>query len=291
METIQSLAEYVEEVVGLNTMTVFNRDLSGLSLYRGQADSSWGLVPKVYRDNRFQNEYALIQEFDRLRPDEFAGLSYIEKLIKMQHYGLPTRLLDFSENPLVALYFACESVDHMTKDGIVYALCGYPVNHQDSLWVSIMSKALFEYGSRIHIPSFIDSLKNEPTVYKTNGAINFYNEKEILRILTIQSLGVHPKLYNQRIKQQSGAFLIFGMEHLKKDGEHHIFSEIKPKAIEELWKPGRAYIIPANKKEQILFELDKIGINKRTIYPELEHTAEYIDERINKYNYTNMGIH
>lgn len=291
METIQSLAEYVEKVVSLNTMTVYQRDLSGLSLYRGQADSSWGLIPKAYRDNRFQNEYALIQEFDRLRPDEFAGLTYIEKLIKMQHYGLPTRLLDFSENPLVALYFACESEANMSKDGVVYALCGYPVNHQDFVWISIIAKALFEYGSRIHIGNFIESLKKEPVTYRTNGVIDLYNEKEILRILTITSLGVHPKLYNQRIKQQSGAFLIFGMEHLKKDGDYHIFKEIKPKSIEELWKYGREYIIPANKKEQILFELDKIGINKRTIYPELEHTAQYIDERINKYNFTNMGIH
>ncbi len=43
-------------------------------------------------------------------PDDFEKChTHLEKLVKMQHYGLPTRLLDITRNPLVALYFACES--------------------------------------------------------------------------------------------------------------------------------------------------------------------------------------
>ena len=132
-------ATYCTVSVSQNAVIVYQRNLNGLSLYRGQADCSWGLTPKVYREDRFQHEYAFIQEFERLRPDEFRGLSYIEKLIKMQHYGLPTRLLDFSENPLVALYFACSSKSNWDKDGVVYALGGYPVNHQDFVWISRFS--------------------------------------------------------------------------------------------------------------------------------------------------------
>ena len=284
MENIQSLAEYIEKVLGINTMTMFSNNTNSLALYRGQADKSWGLVPKVYRNNRFVNESALIAEFERMKPDEFCGLSNIEKLIKMQHYGLPTRLLDFSENPLIALYFACDSAENIDKDGAVYFLGGTPVFNQDHIAIAIIAKAIFEQGHHIHMNSFIASLREDPNIHQTN-----FTEKEIIEMLTITTFGIRPKLHNQRIRQQSGAFLMFGMEYKSKDRFFHNFSELKPKKIEDIWKASRTFIIPASKKEQILAELDRVGINKSTIYPELEHVAQYIDEHIAKNNFTHMG--
>ena len=43
-------------------------------------------------------EATLINEFLTRRPDAFSGLSDFDVLAKMQHYGLPTRLLDFTTN-------------------------------------------------------------------------------------------------------------------------------------------------------------------------------------------------
>lgn len=58
-------------------------------------------------------------------------MNKVDILIKMQHYGMPTRLLDLTKNPLVALYFAC--VSKPNNDGVVYTTCG-PVFRSSDLY-------------------------------------------------------------------------------------------------------------------------------------------------------------
>lgn len=109
----------------------FNNESSPEYLFRGISNKNHNLVPSIGRGAEENTggdietvESDLISEFKRLsvpilRADE-TPKSEFEWLFLAQHYGLPTRLLDWSSNPLVALYFATEKDDDI--DGGVYVI-------------------------------------------------------------------------------------------------------------------------------------------------------------------------
>ena len=76
--------------------------------FRGQKDSTWSIIPNVFREDKLKSEYTIIQNAIRQNPFEFKQLTEFETLTKLQQYGLGTRLLDVTLNPLLALYFATE---------------------------------------------------------------------------------------------------------------------------------------------------------------------------------------
>ena len=100
---IESVSDFLNEIKGI-------KNKSGYTLfYRGHSDKNYELKPSIYRDERFiKNEDKIYRETIAKVPYEFNGKSTIESLALMQHYGVPTRILDLTTNALVALYFACE---------------------------------------------------------------------------------------------------------------------------------------------------------------------------------------
>ena len=87
-----------------------------------------------------------------------------------------------------------------------------------------------------------------------------------------------PKLDNPRIVRQQGAFLIFGAESSFDYNTTKSMPEIKREWIIK-GNNNNKIIIKSSKKESILKELDKLGINKSTLFPEIDKVADYIKEK------------
>ena len=91
--------------------------------YRGHADVLWDLKASIFRSNKgIKKEHLLFRDMVAHEPQDFSQCkSALDYLVQMQHYGLPTRLLDVTTNPLVALYFACQPAGDTSVSRIVGA--------------------------------------------------------------------------------------------------------------------------------------------------------------------------
>ncbi len=93
------------------------------AIYRGQSNWDWDLVPSAYRENAAGlNDDAALQDWKH-RAARFANplpQTEMEWLMLAQHHGLATSLLDWTSNPLVALFFACDGEDEIYRNGGVW---------------------------------------------------------------------------------------------------------------------------------------------------------------------------
>lgn len=127
------VAEKLSEVKEtIDVVTKYATDHGGRVFWRGQANHTWGLLSSLVRklvgatdidDGILQRvEDALLSESSAWI-DELKAGTYAEPLAKLaylQHHGVPTRLLDFTEDPWMAIFFAAERHDHV--DGRAFAL-------------------------------------------------------------------------------------------------------------------------------------------------------------------------
>lgn len=130
------------KTINVNTFEELYKELKkncGHSLYRGLPDSTYALKPKVGRvshppitdqekDKFYKREEALFERFCskgyEFLPSNSLRNEKWHRLTLAQHYGLPTRLMDWTNNPLVAAYFSIGSEDHDQTEGAIHKI-GY----------------------------------------------------------------------------------------------------------------------------------------------------------------------
>ncbi len=208
--------------------------------FRGQSKLSWPLVPKLMRGATAESESFLISRFKQnatiLLPQR--PTSSFEWLFLMQHYSLPTRLLDWSESPLVALFFAV--MDNDAEDGALWVLLPTLLNERSNMRPDYPSE----------IPAFDDSLIN----YRPETIAG----ERVTRLFPIA--GIAPR-NSSRMQAQQGTFTINHREGTP---------------IEDVGAPGapRDYVwrftISAHHKPQLRDELRILSFSRFQLFPELD---------------------
>ncbi len=259
----------LEEFISQLKMQLESVDSDFVYYYRGCATHDWpyNLVPGIYRDQYIYDEDTSFREMIIKSPNEFVDdKTTLEKLVKMQHYNLPTRLLDITSNPLVALYFASLQYKNDKTDGKVYVLKvpRNEIKYYDSDSVSLISNLAKLKINKTNFSSGFDYLVHEIKEEKPYFSNSFIdkNNKDIVKIFPVKV-----KLNNNRIVRQSGSFLIFGIKDLNSKLEAATLPTTL--IVTELQ-------IDKDAKNYILKSLDSLAINESTLFPELDHAASYL---------------
>lgn len=282
MDTIRSVSEYLEYLskIKMEPKTTFS--VGCFTLFRGQANANWLLSPSLYRQNLFEAENLLLTEIKHICPKEF-GDNRFDSLVKMQHFGMPTRLLDVTTNPLVSLYFACESSEQSNEDGIVYIFPNMPVSWSNDPLVDLVMDFVYDYFPR---KMWLDQMLDQSRKKYGNGSYRLMPDTidSLLHYLTIPAFAVMPAKTNERIEAQDGAFFVFGMHFSNREVStnpgtigrvYYNFEPIEIDNVQQIWKKTETLRIPAAAKKGILNQLDILGINERKLFPDLSHQINH----------------
>lgn len=212
-------------------------------LYRGQIDAGWDLAPSVHRGYTPQQERYLTNEFRvRARSRHYSCPSsddYPGWLALMQHYGLPTRLLDWTYSPLIAAFFAVHPD---------YAPCGNGGNARlcDACVWALDARALNESQGFEPLIFPLDASSYDPLIVPA-----FKNREEL------DSVGVAMAIeHDPRIQLQQGAFTI-----------HSSRTPINLMPGADTWL--RRLVIGSANVTAFFEELTVLGIRKYTLFPDL----------------------
>ena len=196
----------------------------------------------------------------------------------MQHYKMPTRLLDTTSNPLVALYMACDKPQNYKNKGlaigevVVMNESIRNIKYSDSNVVTLLSSlAVLEtnYKQELYLKIMEAKEKNDPSIYKNSMAyrrfvaevmneLPFFDEEIFNPDVLLRPRHVKVGMINERIIAQSGSFILFGLCNYVTGEYMHLNTVSKE----------RVFVVS---KDYIEEQLNLLNINAGTMYPDKDH--------------------
>ncbi|MDZ4288609.1 MAG: FRG domain-containing protein [Prosthecobacter sp.] len=220
--------------------------------FRGEASLSFKLLPSLLRPPcSEEKEQALIKRF---RQNSVPFMEEVprtewEWLFLMQHYGVQTRLMDWTEHPLVALYFAASDKDRLGEDGRLWCLLPKVYNKATHHIALTPAADILCFDVDTELELFLPS------------QIGMAGSKYLPPIAAIAS-----QKFN-RIYAQHGVFTVF----------HRNVDPLEKQAPSDSLK---YFVIPAKAKANIVKELITLKIDKLALFPDLNSVAEKVKQLV-----------
>lgn len=252
---VQSVHDYLKWASTESQVTTVETDSGRIDFihrqmyYRGQSCSSWPIIASVFRDS-FRNDLSenniLRNAYLRLYNVLSECKTDLDKLILLQHYGLRTRLIDVTFNPLIALFFACSDTDKGNRkaDGVVF--CG---NNK-----TLENRQIAEFTAEY---IFKRNLQNIDVLLRA------FADKKNVSVESFQSpIFIMPPVNNQRLELQNGAFVLSPL--IKITGNSIVACQ--EQLGDTCFFNEKKAIIPGKVKDKILRELNMLGISLSSVF-------------------------
>ena len=270
---IHSLAEYINEIGKISEQGEF-------FWYRGHADADWQLAPSIFRDlisegvtnerekNLREIEYTTNVDFQHQAKARDRNFPHdddeVGQLVVARHHGLLSRLLDWSESPLTALFFAVEDDISGSKPNNSCVWMLLPDTLNEKQWES---KGV--YYSHAPAPKAVAHCAFNSHV-TLEGALKVMEREEEMKI---EKPGVVAAFIPQHtITRHMTQKACFTIHHTPK-----VMDKL-PSASEFLVK----IIIPFGKRKDILDELRWAGISRDLLFPDLDNLAKHLNAGIKR---------
>lgn len=299
---INSISEYLDRLEEFGKEYPNNplmpSTTSNTFLFRGMEDREYKLLPSVYREVKDQVDEATIVNSKYLSSSNEIGIlrnfiqdasAYVPQLDTndivrwaelAQHHGVPTRFLDWTENPLVALYFACES--NKNSDAVVWVLHKRNYLHYANKHDENRFKWKNQYATNE------DAIKALLTVSPSDGV----KYSQLWRLPLIYT----PYYFDHRMSAQASWFMVWGTEKraLEELIDDSSFMKYEPPidGIRSFGIPQEErfiyrFFIHQSEKQMIMRQLDRMGIHAKMLFPGLDGIGKRI-ERTYRFDYNEI---